>query len=72
MGEIESTAERVRVLSFLAGYGPPPAAIPALEEWEAESGLDLVAEHPKDSQLEGALALFAGRRPGPHAANAAE
>jgi len=57
--------ERGRLYSFLSGYSPGPDVIPALEAWEDAEGLELIEPLPRDAQLEAALALFAGERPGP-------
>ncbi|MEE8467550.1 MAG: S41 family peptidase [Planctomycetota bacterium] len=57
--------ERGPLYSFLGGYSPGPEVIPALEAWEEAEGLTLIEPLPRDAQLEAALALFAGERPGP-------
>jgi carboxyl-terminal processing protease len=57
--------ERAALLGFLRSYGPGPEEVPALEAWEEAEGLDLIEELPRDPQLEAALGLLAGRRPGP-------
>ena len=44
-------------------FEPPAEALPALLDWERESGLELVAKAPADPQLEAALAVFAGQTP---------
>ena len=44
----------------------------ALETWEAAEGRALVEPHPPDAQLDAALELFAGRRPGPYTLGEAE
>jgi len=62
---VEATvAERAALLGFLRDYGPGPEALPALEAWERAEGLELIDELPRDAQLEAALGLFEGRRPG--------
>ena len=53
-----------RLLGFLRDYGPGPEVLPALEAWERAEDLVLVEELPRDAQLEAALGLFEGRRPG--------
>jgi carboxyl-terminal processing protease len=59
-------AEQRAVHEFVAVYGPPLASIPSIEAWEEQAGEVLLARIPDDPQLEAALALFAGERPGPH------
>lgn len=59
-------AARERLYTFLESYGPGPEVIPALEAWEAQEGTRLIEPHPEDPQLEAALELLRGRRPGPH------
>lgn len=63
---VEATdSERAALLRFLRNYGPHPEVIPALEAWEKAEGLDLIEKLPRDPQLEAALGLFLGERPGP-------
>jgi carboxyl-terminal processing protease len=50
---------------FLQRSSPPPRWQPAIAAWEKSAGVDLLPAHPDDPQLEVALALFAGERPGP-------
>ena len=52
--------EKQEVLRFLFSYPPPDAALPALREWEEREGVTLVEPHPRDRQLECAVALLAG------------
>jgi len=59
-----SELERRVIHEFLDRYGPPLQAIAALETWEAEENSFLLARHPPDPQLDAALALFGGKRPG--------
>lgn len=59
-----SDAERLAVLRHLASYSPPRAVLPELYEWEREERRSLVPSHPPDAQLDAALELFRGRRPG--------
>ena len=67
--DVELTEPETRLLhAHLASYGPPPGALAELRKWEAESGASLVRTHPPDAQLEAALALFRGERPGAWAA----
>lgn len=62
---VEATnTERAALLGFLRDYGPGPEVLPALEAWERAEDLVLVEELPRDAQLEAALGLFEGRRPG--------
>lgn len=61
-----SELEQRVVHAYLERYGPPVEAIPAIEAWSAWEGRPLVEPHPPDAQLDAALELFAGRRPGPH------
>ena len=63
--EVALSGGEARALTqHLASYTPPPEALEALRAWEAELGTPLVPGHPVDPQLDGALALFAGERPG--------
>ncbi|HUR27712.1 MAG TPA: S41 family peptidase [Planctomycetota bacterium] len=57
----------VRVRAFLSHYSPPPGALEALRAWQAQEGIELIESHPPDAQLEAALGLFRGERPGPSA-----
>ncbi len=57
--------EKRAIHDFLTAYGPPLAAIPAIEEWEQREQVELFSRIPRDPQLDAALALFAGERPGP-------
>jgi len=59
-----SREERATVHAFLSGYGPPLDAIPVLERWQAELDEELIEPLPEDRQLQTALKLFAGVRPG--------
>ena len=60
--------ERRAIHGYLSRYSPPVAAIPAIEAWERTEGTRLIEHHPPDPQLDAALALLAGHRPGPHVA----
>lgn len=63
--DVELSEPETRALhEHLASYGPPAEALPELARWEAESGQHLLREHPPDAQLDAALALFRGERPG--------
>jgi carboxyl-terminal processing protease len=55
----------------LARPSPPRECIAALQAWEEAEGVQLYARTQWDPQLEAALDLFAGRRPGPHTSVAA-
>ncbi len=56
--------EQQAVRAFLQRYSPPPAALGAIRAWEARESRRLLPQHPPDAQLEAALLLFEGRRPG--------
>jgi len=58
--------EADEIHAFLNRYSPPLEAIGHLEDWEREEGIQLIEAHPPDAQLQAALDLFAGIRPGPH------
>jgi len=57
--------EALRVRDYLSHYSPPATAMVALRAWELAEGVELIEQHPRDAQLEAALALFRGQRPGP-------
>jgi len=57
--------DRARIHRWLHSYDPPPAAQGELERWGAELGQALLPEHGADAELELALELLGGRRPGP-------
>lgn len=63
--------EALAVAQHLASHAPPPAALAALQAWEQELGVRLVPSHPPDRQLETAVALFRGVRPGAWTASSA-
>lgn len=63
-----SAAERQTIHDFLAHYSPPPDALPALKAWEAAESVTLIEAQPQDPQIDAALALFAGKKPGPYPA----
>jgi carboxyl-terminal processing protease len=65
-----SELERARVRRYLASYSPPPEALALIEAWEAEEGRELLTPRPPDAQLDAALALFHGERPGTHLSEA--
>ncbi len=56
--------EKRRVHQHLAAYGPPPDALARIRDWEREEGLTLIQPRPPDAQLDAALALLRGERPG--------
>ena len=67
--DVDLSAEETRsVHRFLQTYGPPEAALAELRAWEQRSGRTLVARPPPDAQLDAALALFRGERPGAYVA----
>ncbi len=60
------TPEETRLVHrHLGSYGAPPEALAELRAWEQDAGVSLVPAHPPDAQLDAALALFHGERPGP-------
>jgi carboxyl-terminal processing protease len=63
LNELESRL----VHRHLASYGPPPEALDAIRAWEREEGRELLPRRPPDPQLDAALALFQGERPGAYA-----
>jgi carboxyl-terminal processing protease len=56
--------------AFLATYSPPQDVLAELAAWEAEEGRQLYPRPPDDAQLETALGLLRGQRPGALAAAA--
>jgi len=60
-----SQEETLRVHRFLARYGPPVEALPALQAWEQHEEVALIERHPSDPQLDVATRLLRGERPGP-------
>ncbi|MEO6711184.1 MAG: S41 family peptidase [Planctomycetota bacterium] len=65
---VDSSREgAARMRAYLQHYSPPSSAIEALRAWEALEGIELIENHPPDAQLEAALGLFRGERPGPSA-----
>ncbi len=55
--------ERQEVHAFLQGFSPSPESLPALEQWAADSGQDLIDELPMDLQLQSAIDLLNGVQP---------
>jgi carboxyl-terminal processing protease len=56
--------ERESILEFLASRSPPEEALGELRAWEREESLELIPRPPPDAQLQAAVELFRGRRPG--------
>jgi hypothetical protein len=61
---LDAAQERA-IHGWLQVFGPPAELLPELEAWEREEGVPLFARHPSDPQLDAALELLRGRRPGP-------
>jgi carboxyl-terminal processing protease len=57
-------AETQLIHRHLESYGAPTEVLAELRDWEREAGAPLVPVHPPDAQLDAALALFRGQRPG--------
>ncbi len=53
------------VYDFLQRAGPPDSALELLAEWERLEGISVVPVPPNDPQLDTALGLLRGERPGP-------
>lgn len=71
--EVPVSELELRVVhAYLGRYGPPVEAIPAIDAWAAREGQALVEPHPPDAQLDAALELLDGRRPGPYPLTEAE
>jgi hypothetical protein len=66
--ELDEDERRV-ILRHLARYSPPPQDLPAIQRWEREEGVRLLEPEPNDAQLEAAVDLLRGRRPGPYRAD---
>ena len=60
--------EQRDIHAFLQSYSPPLSALPAIRAWEQRESTTLLEEHPADPQLDAAIALLSGHRPGPHVA----
>lgn len=56
--------ERAEVHQRLASYSPPPEALERIRAWEVREGRSLLPAPLRDAQLEAALELLRGRRPG--------
>lgn len=56
---------RQRVALHLARYDPPAEVLDALHAFEARVGVTLLSPPPEDPQLQAAIALLGGQRPGP-------
>lgn len=63
-----SALETRTVHQFLLSYGPPPEALAEIRAWEAEDERKLLTPRPPDAQLDAAVALFRGERPGSYVA----
>jgi carboxyl-terminal processing protease len=68
---VDLGSDREELHARLARPSPPRECVAALQAWEDAEGVELYARTQWDPQLEAALDLFAGRRPGPHASVAA-
>lgn len=56
--------ERGALHQRLAGYSPPAEAVERIQAWEAREDRKLLPTPQRDAQLEAALDLLRGRRPG--------
>jgi carboxyl-terminal processing protease len=65
---VELGADPRALHARLARASAPRECMAALQAWQATSNEDLIAEIEPDPQLNAALGLFAGERPGPHTA----
>lgn len=63
LDELETRALHQR----LAGYGPPAEAVARIRAWEQREMRSLLPALQRDAQLEAALDLLRGRRPGAYA-----
>jgi carboxyl-terminal processing protease len=57
--------ERRVVHEHLVETSPPPDALDAIRAWELAEDVTLLTQPPPDAQLEAALGLLRGERPGP-------
>jgi len=57
-------AQRALVHAYMQRYGPPLQLLDELRAWERQESLELIPSHPPDPQLDAALALLRGERPG--------
>lgn len=64
--------ERREIARFRDSYSPPPEDRAAIVAWERAEGLQLLPREPVDAQIDAALALFRGVRPGPRLAEASK
>lgn len=63
---VEISPEQRRVIhAWLDRTEPPEVAVEALRSWEARDGVALLEPPPEDPQLDAAVALLGGARPGP-------
>lgn len=60
-----SPAQQRSIHGWLERTEPPPEALKALREWEEREGIALLGPPPADPQLDAAVALLTGTRPGP-------
>ena len=60
-----SDSQRARVHGYLRRSTPPMDALDDLHVWQTTLGVNLLEPQPTDAQLEAALELLRGRRPGP-------
>jgi len=67
-----SELERRDVARFRDSYSAPAEDRAAIEAWEVAEGIELLPREPADAQLEAALGLFRGVRPGARLAEAAK
>lgn len=56
--------ERAAVHQWLASYSPPPEALERIRAWETLEDRKLLPPPTRDAQLQAALELLRGRRPG--------
>lgn len=60
-----SPAQRQAIHTWLDRTEPPAEAVAALRSWETRDGVALLEPPPADPQLDAAVALLGGARPGP-------
>jgi len=59
-----SDLEARLIHAHLGTYSPPNSSLAALQAWEDSLDVDLVRTHPADAQLDAAVTLLEGQRPG--------
>jgi carboxyl-terminal processing protease len=69
--DLSDTEERA-VHAFLATYSAPANCVAEIEAWQRDEQRALLPQPPLDPQLDAALALFHGERPGAYVAQAAK